>query len=151
MVGSAKQAEESGASLALIRPRNSVFKYRRKTDAQLHKEREAYVRAASQGSFFDKALAALEPSPYRFGFSFEDDAGPHAYQCGDWEVHAMFFHGVRRYGEQRTLAWMNETFNVRYPAMGMAFALGNMAKRPHTWQLLGVVRLAEEAQPDLFG
>ena len=150
IVGSAKDAEKSGSSLALIRPKNTVFKYRRKTEAQLRKEREAYIRSASQGSFFDKALAALEPSPFRFGFSFEDDMGSHAYQCGDWEVHAMYYRWVRRYGEQQTLKRMEETFNDRYPKAGMAFALGNMAKRPHTWQLLGVIRLAEDPQPDLF-
>lgn len=150
MVGSAKQAELSGSSLALIRPRNTVFKYRLKTEALLQKEREAYQRAASQGSFFDEALAALEPSPYRFSFSFDDDMGSHAYQCGDWEVHAMYFLGVKRHGNQQTLKRMEETFNDRYPKAGMAFALGNMAKRPHTWQLLGVIRLAEESQSDLF-
>lgn len=75
IVGSAKQAEMSGSSLALIRPKNTIFKYRRKTEALLQKEREAYLRAASQESFFDEALAALEPSPYRFSFSFEDDTG----------------------------------------------------------------------------
>ncbi len=62
----------------------------------------------------------------------------------------MYYRWVRRYGEQQTLKRMEETFNDRYPKAGMAFALGNMAKRPHTWQLLGVIRLAEDPQPDLF-
>ncbi len=35
--------------------------------------------------------------------------------------------------------------------MGMVFALGNQAKRPQTWQLLGVILLAELVQGDRFG
>jgi hypothetical protein len=42
-------------------------------------------------------------------------------------------------------------FNDDYPAKGMVFALGNQAKRPQTWQLLGVIRLDEMTQGDLFG
>jgi hypothetical protein len=42
-------------------------------------------------------------------------------------------------------------YNDEYPKKGMAFALGNQAKRPQTWQLLGVIRLDELAQSDLFG
>jgi hypothetical protein len=33
---------------------------------------------------------------------------------------------------------------------GMVFALGNQAKRPQTWQLLGVIRLDEMLQGELF-
>jgi hypothetical protein len=46
---------------------------------------------------------------------------------------------------------MAKTFNEEYPAKGMAFALGNMAKRPQTWHLLGVLRLDEQRQKDMFG
>ena len=150
IVESAKKAEEAGQSLALIRPKNTVFKFKKKTASQLESEREAYGRAASQGSFLDQELAAMEPSPFRFGFAFEDGSGKHAYQCADWEIHAMYFSGRLRIGEAKTLAWMEHTFNETYPTAGMAFALGNMAKRPQTWQLLGVIRLDEDTQGDLF-
>jgi hypothetical protein len=55
------------------------------------------------------------------------------------------------YSETETLRRMAETFNEKYPAKGMAFALGNLAKRPQTRQLLGVLRLDEQKQDDLFG
>jgi hypothetical protein len=32
----------------------------------------------------------------------------------------------------------------------MVFAIGNQAKRPKTWQLLGVIRLDEMKQGELF-
>jgi hypothetical protein len=41
------------------------------------------------------------------------------------------------------------TFNVEYPLKGMVFAIGNQAKRPQTWQLLGVIRLDEQTQGEL--
>lgn len=118
-------------------------------------EREAYARAARQGSLLDKELETLEPSPYEFKFKFRDDEAEHTYVNGDWEAHAMFYNGRRRSSEVEVLQWMDETFNVKYPAKGMAFAVGNQAKRPHIWQLLGVLRLdelsdSEKAQTSLF-
>jgi hypothetical protein len=96
-------------------------------------------------------LKALEPSPYEFRFKFEDDAGPHDYANGDWEAHAMYFNGCRREGsEQAALDWMSKKFNEEYPRKGMLFCVGNMAKRPQTWQLLGVLRVDDTGQPALF-
>jgi hypothetical protein len=79
-----------GQSLALVRPKNTRFSYRRKGAGELEREREAYRRAASQTSLLDKELAELDPSPFHFRFQFEDDAGKHNYENGDWEAHAMF-------------------------------------------------------------
>lgn len=148
--GSAAAAAE-GKSLALVRPRNAHFYYRPKSPDQIEKERQTYAEAARQSSFFDDALKALEPSPYEFRFKFEDDAGAHDYANGDWEAHAMFFHGRRREGsDQAALEWMSRKFNEEYRERGMLFCLGNMAKRPHTWQLLGVLRVDDTRQQALF-
>lgn len=149
---SAKEAEARGQSLALIRPQNTEFYYRTKRPGEVEAERHAYAEAAGrQGSFFDAQLKALEPSPYEFRFRFEDGAGRHDYSNGDWEAHAMFFHGVKREGsDSAALKWMQKTFNDDYPRRGMLFCIGNMAKRPQTWQLLGVLRVDEPDQLDLF-
>jgi hypothetical protein len=48
--------------------------------------------------------------------------------------------------EQEVLDWMTYTFNAEYPKRGMLFAVGNQAKRPHVWQLLGVLRVDEPIQ-----
>ncbi len=40
-------------------------------------------------------------------------------------------------------------FNDEYPRKGMAFAVGNVAARPQTWMLLGIIRLDEIAQGEL--
>ncbi|WP_244492798.1 hypothetical protein [Bosea sp. Root670] len=140
-----------GQSLALIRPRNTRFRSKPKPAGVIDAEKAAFDRAARQMGMFDAQLAAIEPSPYHFSFSFEDDAGPHTYTCGDWEAHTMFWRETKRTSASRALHWMDETFNEKYPKAGMVFAIGNQAKRPRTWQLLGVLRLDEEKQPDLFG
>jgi len=62
----------------------------------------------------------------------------------------MFYNGIQRgMTEQEVLDWMDETFNVRYPRDGMLFAIGNQAKRPQVWQLLGVLRVDESNQAPL--
>jgi hypothetical protein len=144
-------AAEQGKSLALIRPRNTQFYFKAKKSDQIEAERDIYREAARQGSLLDEDLAALEPSPYEFRFKFEDEAGPHDYANGDWEAHAMFFNGRRREGSDRaTLDWMSSKFNVEYPQRGMLFCVGNVASRPQTWQLLGVLRVDDSAQLTLF-
>jgi len=150
IAGSAKEAMEHGKSLTLIRPRNTRFIAKRKSAADLLEEREAYKLAAQQTSIFDKELAELEPSPFDFRFQFEDQDGRHDYQNGDWETHAMFWRWRAEYGEAGALDRMRAVYDEEYPRKGMAFALGNQAKRPQTWQLLGVLRLDEIIQGDLF-
>jgi hypothetical protein len=146
---SAKHAALAGESLALIRPQNTRFHWKRKRAEDIEEERESYRAAARQTSMFDAELAELEPSPYEFRFRFRDDAGNHDYKNGDWEAHAMFRRERQRSDEQHALRWMDGVFIEEYPMRGMVFAIGNQAKRPQTWQLLGVIRLDEVDQDEL--
>ncbi len=142
-------AIERGQSLALIRPKNARFTHRRKSPAEIKQERESFENAARQASFFDKELATLDPSPFEFRFKFEDDTR-HDFQNGDWEAYAMFYNGMKRgMSEAEVLDWMNDIFNVKYPREGMLFAVGNQAKRPQTWQLLGVLKVDDSRQEAL--
>jgi hypothetical protein len=149
-VNSAKDAAQRGQSLALVRPRKARFIWKAKSKEEIEESRRAFRRAARQTSLFDKELAEIEPSPYDFRYKFEDDGGSHDYQNGDWEAHAMFWRECNRTSAEKALAWMNETFNHDYPRRGMVFAIGNQAKRPQTWQLLGVIRLDEARQGELL-
>tara|TARA_R110000787_G_scaffold38793_2_gene97504 strand:- start:111 stop:728 length:618 start_codon:yes stop_codon:yes gene_type:complete len=142
-------AIEKKQSLALIRPKNTRFTFKKKTPNAITAEREAFERAARQTSLFDRELATLTPTPYEFRFKFEDDSR-HDFQNGDWEAHAMFYNGIKRGdSEQKVLDWMGHIFNEVYPQQGMLFALGNQAKRPQVWQLLGVLRVDDSAQGSL--
>ena len=147
---SAYTAAERGASLAIIRPSNTKFKYRKKSETALEKEAGAYLETSRQHGLLDKELARFRPSPYEFAFSFHDDHGKHTWLCGDWETHATFFKWKSRYGEAETLRKLSELYNDDYPQRGFVFAIGNMAKRPQTWQLLGIIRLDSTGQLPLI-
>lgn len=148
---SAKHAFEAGRSLALVRPRKSQFYYRPRTAKEILAQRDAFRRAAMQKDIFDKELSEIDPSPYDFRFRFSDASGDHDHACGDWETHAMFWNWRQSMSDAEVLGKMVHTFNEQYPKRGMVFALGNMAKRPQTWQMLGVIRLNEIEQESLFG
>jgi len=150
VVGSAKAAEAKGQSLALVRPRNTRFYWREKTKTELASERARFAAYSRQGSMFDKELAALDPTPFEFRFKFEDEAGEHDCENGDWEAHAMFANWSRGRGADEVLKMMSGKFNDEYPKLGMAFVQGTLFKRPNIWTLLGVIRLDPMVQPDLF-
>lgn len=147
---SALDAMSAGHSLTLIQPKNTRFIAKTKSQKAIDEERAAYQGAAKQGSMFDKELAELAPSPFDFRFQFEDGSGKHDYQNGDWETHVTFWKWRSLYGEDEALKRLSGVFNDEYPKKGMVFALGNMAARPQTWQLLGVLRYDTPTQGDLF-
>ncbi|MGB8274205.1 MAG: hypothetical protein WCF16_02935, partial [Alphaproteobacteria bacterium] len=111
IVSSTARAAAGGQTLALIRPRNVRFVSKKKTSKDIDEEQRAYRAAASQGTFFDKDLAELEPCPYAFKFEYEDQDGhAHTSTCDDWETAAMFRQFTRRYDEKRALSLMKKTF-----------------------------------------
>lgn len=150
IVPSASAAASRGTSLAIIRPNNTKFKYRKKSESTLEREANAYRETSRQQGLLDKELATFRPSPYEFAFSFHDGDGNHTWLCGDWETHATFFKWRRHYGEAETLRELSALYNDKYPQKGFVFAIGNMAKRPQTWQLLSIIRLDCTGQLELI-
>ncbi len=143
---STDMAASRGMSLTLIRPLKSEFRYRQKSIEDIENERAGYRFAAQQMSMLDKELEALEPVPYAFEFVYEDSAGKHKLQCGDWETSAAFWNISRGYGEKGALDHLLKTYNEDYPSKGLVFAMGTLKKRPKQWILLGVIRLDETQQ-----
>lgn len=138
---STAEAAARGQSLALIRPQAPRFRARRKPWAIVEAEREAYKKAAQQKSFLDEELAAIEPVPFEFTFTWSDADGRHTMRCGDWETTAWFWRRRHDIGEGKALEEMYGRYNEEYPKKGVVFALGTMKKRPKQWTLLGVIRL----------
>jgi len=68
IVSSASLAAANGASLAIIRPTDTRFAYKKKTDSAIESETRAYRDASRQAGFLDKDLAEFKPSSYRFAF-----------------------------------------------------------------------------------
>jgi hypothetical protein len=143
-------AAERGESLALVRPDSFEFVWKRKADAEIEADREKRGRTLSQGSLFDKELAAIEPCPFDIRMRFTDETGRHDMACGDWETAATFFKWRREYGEDSALLRLKDRYEGEYADAGVAFAFGTMAKHPTTWILLGIIRLDESHQMRLI-
>lgn len=148
---STDEAARRGRTLTLIRPRNVRFSWNRKTNAQIAEERQAYAAAARQGSFFDEAMEALEPCPYLFKFRYEtEDGREHQATCDDWESAATYFKFSGGGDGEAGLRRLADMYGDRYVEKGMVFAMGTHSRRPEQWLLVGVIRLDETPQSDLF-
>ncbi len=151
IVASEVEATSKGQSLAAIRPTNVDFLCRRRDSREIEDIRAAFEVQAKQASMFDKELDIIEPCPYEFKMSFVDGDGNRRNKlCGDWETQAAFFNLKRDYGEEGAVKHLRETYCEKYVSTGIVFALGNMASRPQTWQLLGIFSLPEPPQLNLF-
>lgn len=143
-------AASRGESLALVRPENFEFVWKRKPAAEIEADRLKRARTLSQGSLFDKELAAIEPCPFDIRMKFTDATGRHDMACGDWETAATFFKWREEYGEESALQRLKARYEGEYAEAGVAFAFGTMAKHPTTWILLGIIRLDESSQMKLL-
>lgn len=150
VVPSENAAIERGNSLALIEPKNIRFHYIKRTKEEIEAIKKVYENASKQMSFFDKELAEIEPSSYDFKMFYEDAAGKHTKTCADWETHAAFRRFSKTEGEIAALKKLEHIYNVEYPSKGVFFALGNMKKRPQTWQLLGIIRVEPSKQTEMI-
>jgi len=148
--GSVREAELRGESLALIRPQTFKFSWKNKSKQHVEAERRAYAQVGRQKSLLDTALAELEPCPLEFRVSFSDASGKHKHVCEDWETTAAFWNLSNRNGPDYALGHLDRMYNHEYQESGMVLALGNMAARPQTWLLLGIIRVDETKQRELF-
>jgi hypothetical protein len=148
--GSVKDAESRNATLTLVRPVESHFRWKAKPQWRIDAEKTAYENTARQASIFDRELAALVPAPFDFRFRFRDADGWHNHSCADWETAATYRKHSQKYGPEGALSHLDKTYNTDYPGRGFVLALGNMAKRPQTWQLLGIIRLDAAEEPNLL-
>lgn len=147
---SVKEAIVKGESLALVRPKEFKFSWKEKSKKKIAEERATYEAAGQQKSLLDDALTKLEPCPFEFRVSFHDETGLHKHACEDWETTAAFWNLSRRGGQDYALGHLDRMYNHEYQENGMVLALGNMAARPQTWLLLGILRLDEPKQAQLL-
>lgn len=151
IVGSTKRERAAGRSLALIKPQDVRFGWRRRSPEAIAERLAAYRRLAAQPDMFGaKPLKPLPPAPYDFHYQYQDEDGPHDCRCHDWEIEQTFINWERKYGEQRTLELMQERFGREYPTDGMAFAMGTHSAYPDVWMIIGVVKMRPIEQPTLL-
>lgn len=145
-----QEAAANGDSLTLIRPVSFSLGWKRKAESKLSAERDARAKTLAQGSLLEQELAVLEPCPFEIFVTFTDASGVHRMKCGDWETPATFFNWRKSYGDEGALQRLKAKYENEYPAGGVAFAMGTMAKYPKTWMLLGLIRLDDSPQLKLI-
>ncbi|USU10129.1 hypothetical protein NF700_07705 [Sphingomonadaceae bacterium OTU29MARTA1] len=151
LVDSTKRERAEGRSLALIKPEDVTFFWKKRTDEAIAERLLAYKRLSSQPDMFNsKVLKPLPPAPYDFFYKYRDADGLHECRCHDWEVEQTFINWERKYGESQTLTRMADCFGGEYPSGGMALAMGTHSAYPDIWMIIGVVRMKPTAQPSLL-
>lgn len=151
------EADARGDSLALLRPTKLRFSWERKTATELDREREKHAELANQLSWLDEPARPLEPPPYRFWVTWRDsERKPRKHESDDWESAGAFFNFRREYGEEQALSLLRQKFEEEYFTAGLALAFSTHSRRnvtngiPNQWLLVGIIRLDETPQPDLF-
>lgn len=147
---SEKSAIEHGHSLALIRPTDVSLSWERLSESEIEADRQKFADQAKQLSLLEEELAAYEPCPFKFKLRYKDADGEHTKTCADWETSAAYFSLRHSYSEPEVLQHLQRKYCGEYVDTGLVLALGNMKRRPQTWQLLGVFPVKESTQKDLF-
>lgn len=151
IIDSPDAAYKNGQSLALVRPLNPHFKWRRRSEEEMNRVRRGYEEInASPDLFGTTTIVPREAAPYEFSYAYEDGDGSHHKRCHDWEVEQTFLKWREAYGEERALAEMQRVFGEEYPQKGMVLALGTHGQRNWQWMIIGILRLDEIKQPGLF-
>lgn len=154
-----EDANHRNESLALLRPNKINFSWTPKTDKELSDESRKHAVLAQQLSLIDKKEAPpLTPCPYRFTVRWQDDTEKiHSHTCDDWETSTAFFRRKKSEGsDSAALNSLKETYEVNYMQSGLALAFSTHSRRnvtygtPNQWLLVGIIRIDESKQDDLF-
>lgn len=151
LVDSEIEAIGKDQSLAIIRPTEVSLTWKALSESELREDQEKFAAQAAQLSLLEEEIASYSPCPYKFTMRYRDGGGLHNKTCADWETSAAFFNLRRSMEETAVLKHLECTYCEDYVASGLVLALGNMKKRPKTWQLLGIFPVKPLAQADLFG
>lgn len=139
----AAQASD-GTSLAMIRPKEVKGLVIEKAEPWTAKEK-AYVlqQNLELGAETSKQLRDLEQIPWKFSYRFtcDDEAcvTTHKLSVIDWEIGESYRKWSVAYGD----AWrdaIRKRYEQQLPARDLHFVLGNIAKRQHTFVIIGLVR-----------
>lgn len=150
------EATSLGESLAMVRPQDFDFRWKRKSAGKLAIETRKHGELANQLSLLDATARPLAPCPFEFRIRWHDQEGTYKHHiCDDWETAQAFRNFRRLSGETDGLEKLKSKYED-YFERGLAFAFSTHSRRNVTfgtrnqWLMVGMIRLDESAQPDLF-
>lgn len=150
LMASENEAIDKKQSLAVIRPTEVALSWTALSESEIESDREKFEQDAKQLSLLEEEIASYEPCPYKFTMHYHDADGPHKKTCADWETAATFFKFRKSMEDAEILRHLERTYCEDYVKTGLVLALGNMKKRPQTWQLLGIFPVRPASHTDLF-
>lgn len=152
-----EDADTRGESLTLLKPQRLEWKWARKSDQELEHERLSHETLARQTSFLDEPAKPLAPCPFRFIVKWRDMSGrDRQHEADDWESAGAFRKFNRDYGESEALRILCRKYEEEYFSAGLVLAFSTHSRRNVTyntknqWLLVGIIRLDETHQRDLF-
>ncbi len=116
---------------------------------------------ANQGSLFEEdawrtTFKVIPKLPYSFSYRFEDEDGRKSeMQILDWEIGALFWKCLRRYGNEKiALEKVREKYMNTFCKTDLHFFLGTTQQfhfvAPNPWVIIGAFPVPHEKQLDLF-
>lgn len=152
-----QEANENGESLTLLRPQKVILNHREKTLNDLQVETRKHEELANQLSLFDPTAKPLKPCPIQFTLNWIDQDGKRRqHENDDWETSAAYNRFLRMYGHDRAIEILKNKYEIEYFEAGLALGFSTHSRRNATygmenqWLLVGLIRLNEERQNDLF-
>ena len=132
-----------GTSLGMFRPKEIKRLVRRKAKPWNERQRAALLQQRlGLGAAELAELADLEQIPWSFAYEFtcnDDRCTGHELGILDWEVGESYRQWSRQYGD-RWEEKLRERYEVELPARDLHFVVGNLAKRRHIFEIVGLVR-----------
>jgi hypothetical protein len=132
-----------GTSLGMFRPKQIKRLVKRRAKPWNERQRAALrQQRLGLGEAELAELADLEQIPWSFAYEFTcADARCTGHELGilDWEIGESYRQWSRQYGD-RWEEKLRERYEVELPARDLHFVVGNLAKRRHTFEIIGLVR-----------
>jgi len=152
-----EEANSKNESLTLLRPKSLTLNHYEKSLEDLKDETEAHKELARQLSFFDEPAKPLKPCPVQFVLHWVDQDGvKHRHKNDDWETSAAYNRFERMYGHDEAIVILKKKYEQEYFKAGLALGFSTHSRRNVThgtdnqWLLVGLVRLDDDIQDDLF-
>lgn len=151
------EANEKQESLTLLRPKKVRLEYIEKTSSDLEEEARKHEELARQLSLFDTTARPLKLCPLQFILHWTDQDGKNRrHENDDWETSAAYNRFNRQYGHDEAIRILKSKYEEQYFKAGLALGFSTHSRRnvnygtENQWLLVGLVRLDENAQDDLF-
>ena len=132
-----RQHQSGGRSLGIIRPDPDSLRFSWKA-ADAEEQDDA---RSIQASLFEAPLRPLKPQEFSFYYRFRSGDQEHTQSIQDWEVQATYLNYLRQYGSRdKALEMMTNEYGTNIPTRNLHFIMGNMAKRPWQFIVIGLLR-----------